>query len=155
MSAATISGLVVDEWVEKRPSAEQPAAIALNYDTPQAEAPNTMLLCVPAPPFTAKWDIGKAADHVRMALDLMQARALSTQTTPIEANVLPMSNLVAHVGSGARERPRIPEAKFRGDLLDWFDTPGRMLNVADNLLDPDELPWNQTRRFGRQQEGEE
>ncbi|MFA3919693.1 hypothetical protein [Ruegeria hyattellae] len=149
LGAATISGLVVDEWVEKRPSTQQDAAIAINYDTPQAEAPNALVLAVPEDPFAPRWDTSHAAAMVGEMIDLLRIRALTTQSTPLTDTILPLSNLVAHVGSGANERPRIPEAKFKSVLHEWFSAPG-VHNVVDvsNLHTMGEN-WNQTNRFGR------
>ena len=41
------SGLVLDEWTEKIPNAEEDLGIAYHYDGPNSEAPQTALLAVP------------------------------------------------------------------------------------------------------------
>lgn len=155
IGASTISGLVIDEWVETRPSTQQNAAIALNYDTPQAEAPNSLILCVPDKVFARAWSPAVAAEFVLATLDLMQARALSTQTTMMEETVLPLSNLVAHVGNGDDERARLPVGLYKSQLMDWFDTPGRADSVPDNILVQRGERWHQTKRLGaRRRTGE-
>lgn len=153
MNASTISGIVVDEWVEKRPSTQQDAAIALNYDSPQAEAPNSLILAVPEDPYAPGWSAERAADMVRHMLDLMQMRALSTQTTPLDNTILPLSNLVAHLGSGAGERPRLPEAKYQAGLKNWFATTGQRLVVGDDELSVLGGSWNQTNLYGPKRKG--
>lgn len=145
MRAGSVSGLVIDEWVETRPATDQQAAIALNYDSPQAEAPNCLILCVPDDIISPVWTAAQAAGNVREALDLMRLRALSSQTTPLRDTILPLSNLVAHVGSGANERPRIPVAPFKGGLMDWFAVAGGMKRVRDDILPKPGEDWLQTR----------
>ena len=149
IAATTISGIVVDEWVETRPSRQQDAAIALNYDSPQAEAPNCLVLAVPEDPFAPHWDHARAARMVGLTLDLMKLRALTTQTTPLSDTILPLANQVAHKGSGTNERPRLPEAKYNAGLKEWFAAAGTRMTIADADLDALGGGWNQTNRFGK------
>lgn len=148
ISAASISGMVIDEWVETRPATEQQAAIALNYDAPQAQAPNVLMLCVPSQPALGNWTAARAAAHALCAIELMKMRALTTQTTLMDETVLPLANLVAHLGSGANERPRLPVRKYHGELRDWFEIPGLFRKAPDIELERLERPWSQTRPFG-------
>ncbi len=147
MTAASISGIVVDEWVEKRPASQQDAAIALNYDAPQAEAPNTLILAVPEAPGSPPWSHERAALIVRQMLDLMKMRALTTQTTPLENTILPLANLVAHLGNGPNERPRLPTSKYPAGLKSWFATGGQRDIVADAELNILGRAWNQTGQY--------
>ena len=41
-----MAGIVVDHWIERIPYQNQTAAVAFNYDQPDAEAPQTLLLAV-------------------------------------------------------------------------------------------------------------
>ena len=49
-AAATFTGFIADEWAEQRPSRMQQTGIAINYDSPQSEPPQVLLLCEPAGP---------------------------------------------------------------------------------------------------------
>jgi len=62
------AGLVVDDWTEQRPSRTQDAALAVNYDTPQSEAPNCLLLCVPPTTGIHTWTDENTATKVREAV---------------------------------------------------------------------------------------
>ncbi len=148
MTAPTISGIVVDEWVETRPGTQQEAAIALNYDSPQAEAPNCILLAVPEDPFAPRWDGWRAAGAVEAMLDLMRIRALTTQTTPLVDAVLPLANRVAHVGGTSNARPRLPVVEFPAGLKTWFEAQGQLRVLSDTDISVLRGVWNQTGRFG-------
>jgi hypothetical protein len=43
-----LAGLLIDEWVETVPSATETTGIALQYDRPNAEPPQNILIAVPA-----------------------------------------------------------------------------------------------------------
>jgi hypothetical protein len=146
IAAGQISGIVIDEWGEVRPSRQQQAAMALNYDAPQAEAPNCLLLCVPSQPAQRTWTAATAADHVMEAIELMKMRALTTQTTPLHDTILPNANRLPPVGA----RPRLPVMKYTGGLRDWFEPMGHFRAVADgDLSGQNWLKAGPVRRFGR------
>ena len=147
IDGTTLSGLVIDEWVETRPSTQQDAAIALNYDSPQAEAPNSLLLCIAETGPRIPWSSTAAAGHVQSMLDLMKARALSTQTTPLSENVLPLANRVSHIGNGNNERPRIPQAAYKVKQAAWFAPPGQLTTVSASDLQKSPLRLNQIGPF--------
>lgn len=47
LSEAQICGLLIDEWVEVIPNKEETTGISFNYDQPNAEAPQSILLAIP------------------------------------------------------------------------------------------------------------
>lgn len=108
---SAVAGIVVDEWSENRPSSQQDAALAVNYNTPDAQAPNAILLCVAPSAAQRNWDESTAARMVGAVIQQMQARALSSdlrlaQTTLSEdSNVVP-PKLVA--GSAVKRIPGKP-----------------------------------------------
>ena len=53
--AELYAGLVIDEWAEQRPSRSQTTGVAINYNSPQSEAPNCLLLCEPATGDQTTW----------------------------------------------------------------------------------------------------
>ncbi len=122
----TYSGFVVDDWTEQRPSLTQDAAIAVNYDTPQSEAPNCLLLCVPPKSGTYSWTEDRAAQMVRETIMFMQIRALATHDHLASPTLRPGMNRVAYAGTGAKQTARIPQASL------VFKTGN--LNLADGQL---------------------
>ncbi|WP_299690047.1 hypothetical protein [uncultured Tateyamaria sp.] len=101
-------GVIVDEWVETRPATEQPATLAISYDAPQAEAPNTILLGVPAKLDSPAWSENSAAEIVREMIRILQIRALGSHDTLFEATILPGSNTIANAFRNGRWVDRIP-----------------------------------------------
>jgi len=109
------SGLVLDEWVEMRPSMEQPATLAVNYDAPASEAPNMLPICVPSAEL-GSWTAETAAAHVMVMVEQMQLRSATTQSTLLEAALLPGANSVHYKRSGGQWVPRLP---VKTDTLVW------------------------------------
>jgi hypothetical protein len=104
---APIAGAVVDEWAEQRPSAVQPAAIAVNYDTPQNEAPNAILLAVPPDAQQVFWTPELAAQMVGETIAWMQVRAIPADLRAATWTVLPNANRVP-LRPGRPAKRRIP-----------------------------------------------
>jgi hypothetical protein len=105
------AGFVTDEWAEQRPSRTQSGGLAVNYDSPQAEAPQCLLLCVgPHRTAAATWTDDTAARMVAEAIAWMKIRAMSTDDKPWPASFLPNANQVPFKGTTAR----IPKRTFRG-----------------------------------------
>lgn len=122
--AAALGGLVVDEWTETRPAMTQPATLALNHDGPQAEAPNALLLCVPAAPQTGGWTETQAAGMVADLIAWMQVRAATTQNTLLPTTVLPGSNVIGQKRVDGTWQNRIPEGMAFRATLDPHRMPG-------------------------------
>lgn len=90
-----ICGVVCDEWSDQYPSETQLAAIAINYDSPQSEPPQAILLCVAASLSLTEWNEASAAKYVAETIEWMRIRSLSAEhrVTPgamfVGANILP------------------------------------------------------------------
>jgi hypothetical protein len=66
---------LLDEWVETIPEDDVTTGVAFNYDRPDSEPPQAMLLAVPPDPNTGwKWDDLVATLHD--TLDLARLRAV-------------------------------------------------------------------------------
>jgi hypothetical protein len=104
------AGFVTDEWTEQRPSRTHSAGLAVNYDSPQAEAPQCLLLCVPPHANAAPWSDAAAARMVAETIAWMKIRAMNTDQKPWPAAVLPNANQVP----SKQGTPRIPKRRFRG-----------------------------------------
>ena len=74
-AAASISGLLIDEWVELVPSARETAAVGFHYDAPIAQAPHSILLAVP-PDTRARWDLPALEAVLQETLELAKLRAV-------------------------------------------------------------------------------
>jgi hypothetical protein len=81
------AGLLVDEWVELLPGEKVDTGVVFNYDAPDAEAPQSMLLVTPPDP-RAGWEWADVVQAMNDALDLARLRAVEPDvlaTTPYAA----------------------------------------------------------------------
>jgi hypothetical protein len=92
--ATLYAGLVIDEWAEQRPSRSQTTGIAINYDSPQSEAPNCLLLCEPPTGDVTAWSESLAAQMVAETISWMKIRALPAQRRLSPGGQLPQINQV-------------------------------------------------------------
>ena len=69
------AGLVIDQWDESLPAAQQTTGLAFHADAPRAAAPQAMLLAV-AEPTQTTWDANALAGVVGEALDQAKLRAV-------------------------------------------------------------------------------
>jgi hypothetical protein len=70
-----LCGLLLDEWTETIPASELDTGIALHYDRPNAESPQTMLLVTPSE-FRGQWQFDDLLDAVNDTLDFAKRRAV-------------------------------------------------------------------------------
>jgi hypothetical protein len=113
-AAGTFTGFMADEWAEQRPSRMQQTGIAINYDSPQSEPPNVLLLCEPTGPSAEAWSPSGAAVMMAEAIGLMKVRALTAQDHPLPGPLLPFANQVAYKQVAAEEYvPRIPVRQIK------------------------------------------
>lgn len=68
-----VAGLLIDEWVEVVPSAQETTAVAFHYDAPGAQASQAILLAVPPDP-SQPWDIDTLATVLNETFDLAKLR---------------------------------------------------------------------------------
>ena len=97
---AKCCGLLVDEWIEIIPEREATTGIAFNYDQPDAEPPQSMLLAVP-PVETGKWKWDDLVYTILDTMDLYKARmvepehidkSIFTQVLPAVMGEFPVAN---------------------------------------------------------------
>ena len=91
--AQPLVGLVIDEWTELLPRASETTGIAFNYDAPNAEPPQALLLAVSARSFSnnGRWQWRELVGCVEQAFDLARLRAVGPdelRKTPLDT-VLP------------------------------------------------------------------
>jgi len=131
-AAASFTGFVADEWAERRPSRMQQTGIAINYDSPQSEPPQVLLLCEPAGPGAAAWSPESAASMVAETIGLMKQRALAAQDQPLGGPLLPFANQVPFKEvPGKGTQPRIPVRKFKQVIVGAVLSDGQF--VVDSM----------------------
>lgn len=89
-------GLVIDDWTEIVPGKEEKAGLSFQYNKPNAEAPQTMLLVTP-PQIKGNWSHDDIVDSILSAIDVVKARAVEPDQladTPL-AQFLPSTVLYA------------------------------------------------------------
>ncbi len=68
-------GLLLDEWTEVIPAETETTGVAFHFDKPNAEPPQTLLLCT-TPRFTGQWSWDDLVDTLHDTLDRAKIRAV-------------------------------------------------------------------------------
>ena len=102
---SNLCGLICDEWTEQRPSEEIVTGVAINYDTPQAEAPYCILLCVAPNNSYGNWTAQKGAEMVKEAIDWMQIRARSADESILPGSLFNNANSIAYDKAASKQLP--------------------------------------------------
>jgi hypothetical protein len=76
-------GLVLDEWSMHQPSEVQTTGVVIHHDSPQAQAPASLLLAVQPTNDAKTWSAEDAAGMVLETIHWMKIRALSTMDSPV------------------------------------------------------------------------
>ncbi len=71
-------GLLLDEWTEVIPSKTEDIGVTFNYDKPNSEPPQVILLAMPSE-FTGSWQWDNLLDIVNDTLDQAKKRAIEPQ----------------------------------------------------------------------------
>ena len=82
------TGLLVDEWVEVVPNTSETTALAFQFDTPDACAPQSVLIAVPPVP-GQEWTAETLRRVLMETLDLAKLRAVDTASLGAAAQHLP------------------------------------------------------------------
>ena len=86
--AGAFSALGVTTWGEKIPAKKQVAGLTYHYDAPASQAPQCVLLAVPAVPGTATWNYEQLAATVTAAWQLAHIRGVDYADLPDAARVV-------------------------------------------------------------------
>lgn len=100
LPAGPVTGLLVDEWVEVVPSAEETTSVAFHYDAPTATAPQVCLLGVP-PLGHEMWTVADARAVVDEALALARIRLVGMDDVPDVGQLLPAFVTAENPAGGA------------------------------------------------------
>ncbi|HVG77319.1 MAG TPA: hypothetical protein VNF03_04210 [Patescibacteria group bacterium] len=95
-----LAGLLIDEWVEIVPSAQETTAITFQYDAPDAVAPQAILLAVP-PVLGRSWTQGDLNRVLLETLELAKLRAVDPAALGEIAHWLPALHFAFNVDNDA------------------------------------------------------
>jgi hypothetical protein len=84
----TLHGMVIDEWAETIPSAQETTGLAFHYDAPSAEAPQAILLAVP-PAQQATWTLDGLEAILLETAALTRLRGVDTDGLGALGQLLP------------------------------------------------------------------
>lgn len=107
-------GLLLDEWVEQVPAAEETTGLAFHHDRPNSEPPQSLLLALPAD-ITGSWSWQDLVDDLHAALDLAKQRAVEPQ----QVGASSLARLLPIIASQAARWPVAPllNFAFNNDML--------------------------------------
>jgi hypothetical protein len=89
--ALNLRGVVLDDWVESIPRKTEPTAVAFHFDHPNAEAPQAILVAVPAAA-GATWTFDDLLAAVNETFELTDVRSLNPETLSISP-LIPKASL--------------------------------------------------------------
>jgi hypothetical protein len=76
----TVAGLAVDEWVETVPAEEETTSVAVRYDEPDNEPPQSILLATPpAPEGGAPWTLSRVESTFDETVAMTRARGVTLE----------------------------------------------------------------------------
>jgi len=90
-----ISGLVLDQWVERIPSNYEMTGLTFHFDAPTSRPPQSLLLAVP--PSGSPWNFGLVVDTVREAFARARLRAVAPETLGEYGHQLPAVYLTGNL----------------------------------------------------------
>jgi hypothetical protein len=98
---ATSAALVVDDWTEVIPNAEEQTGIAFHYDNPGAEAAQAILVAVRPDPSESSWSLDDLTATLNETLDLAKVRAVEPELIGETRQALPALYLTANIAGEA------------------------------------------------------
>lgn len=133
VGTSTVAGILVDNWVERAPADEQSAGIAMEYDDPNQEPPQSILLA--APPASGGWTRGELETTLLETFDLLKIRAVDLDDLDELGHFLPglcfPLSLLGEEPFGKAPMPKVPSVDF--DTIGWWSAGPRWLAVLSNF----------------------
>jgi hypothetical protein len=99
--SAPLAGILVDDWVEVLASAKQTTGIAFHFDTPGAQAPQSILLAVAPDPGAESWTPELVEQSVLDALLLAKLRTVDPEALEEVGQLFPALYVPNVVGDAA------------------------------------------------------
>ena len=87
--SSAVAGLLVDEWTEVVPLASEITGLAFHYDTPVAQAPQSVLIAVPADSSASLWTPELLEETLSEALTLAKVRTVDSDSLADVGQLLP------------------------------------------------------------------
>jgi len=87
-AGAAVAGLMIDEWIEVLPTAQQITGVSFHHDDPAAQAPQAILLAVRPDDFP-EWTLEAVEGSVLEALGLAKLRAVDPDALGALGHYLP------------------------------------------------------------------
>ncbi|HEX2645749.1 MAG TPA: hypothetical protein VHO95_00835, partial [Candidatus Dormibacteraeota bacterium] len=81
-ASSPMCALLVADWIEVIPSDSEVTAVAYHYDAPTAQAPQSILLAVPARMEATEWTYADLLSTVNAVIDLAHARTVDYADLP-------------------------------------------------------------------------
>jgi hypothetical protein len=101
-AGAAVAGLMIDEWVEVLPAAQQITGVSFHHDDPAAQAPQAILLAVRPDDFP-EWTLEAVEGSVLEALDLAKLRAVDPDALGALGHYLPALYFAYNAGGPRAE----------------------------------------------------
>ena len=84
-----LAGLVVDQWSDVVPVAQETTGVSFHYDAPGARSPQTIVVAVPGDAASAAWSVEALAGAVRDTIALARIRPLDGEDLDAVGRFLP------------------------------------------------------------------
>ncbi len=125
-AGSSLSGLLIDEWVEVVPQPTASTSIAYQAEAPSARAPQAILLGV-APDVATGWNVETVVDLVREAIDLAKLRTVDAETGAWFGRMLPAVLLPDGDSSDVIAAPALPLIQIDASLLEIMHAKAKRL----------------------------
>lgn len=122
MTSSLQAGIILDEWSESIPETNAITGVALNYDQPNVESPNTLLLAV-TPEETGAWAWSDLMDTLNETLSMAKKRA-------IDPDILNAYSPLGHA------LPALVAAVEEGDTAPGLDFSRNIVDVDSGQVGP-------------------
>lgn len=85
----SIACLLIDQWSEFIPNAEETTGIAIHYPAPKIQAPNAVLIAVPSTLNTSRWSVEELGQTIASTLSLLRMRMVNSEQVQQNSDLSP------------------------------------------------------------------
>lgn len=123
-----LAGLLLDQWEESIPDGTVDTSVTFQYSSPNAQAPQALLLAVPSDETAKIWKMGELAEIVKDTMDLLKARTVDPNamgemleaTEGYQAGVGSALPVLMLDKDGNTEKP-FPPTDFPSTIEEWLE----------------------------------
>lgn len=116
-SSALQCGILIDEWTEVIPTKTETTGLSFQYDQPNAEPPQSLLLVTPSE-FVGRWNWTNLVDTLHQTLDLAKLRAVEPEQIDLTEYAQFLPATVA-----ALTRRNLVTASLNYSIINGLETP--------------------------------